>query len=208
MSNTDSENIQLMGAALIVLSLALLYCWYQSNEQNGCNKQYINGPRMNYKYIADEFKSNKSYPNPLYDMTTDRIIRPFTSNQYKSKANFTNTRRIVDGGITPNAEAATSPIPSPVALASTHAPISSSSSVSANILARKTSALKKKLSDSYSPFDDSTIIRNFNVSDVETTQLNDMVNNMNAKQISALECPLSTTSMVMSMSDFTPQCST
>jgi hypothetical protein len=207
MSNTESENIQLMGASLIVLSLALLYCWYQTNEQNGCNKQYITGPHANYNNFVEISEHVKGNMNSLHDMPTSRIIKPFTSNEYKSKANFTDTRRIVDGFITPNSEAVSSPVSLSVAIGGL-TPMSSSSSVSSNILARKTSALKKNLSNSYSPFDDSTVIRNFNVSDVQTTHLNDMVNGMNTRQIAALECPLSTTSMVMSMSDFNPQCST
>lgn len=235
MSNTESENIQLMGAALIVLSLALLYCWYQSDSDCDNKKQYFNVPRVGYQRQLEGFKQN-NVGNQLHDMTNNRIIQPFTSNEYKSKANFTSMRRAVDGGITFNAHASESPVSSPMFMdlpsmplsakfapfvssaptmssagaqsannSALVAPVVSSSSDGANMLARKTSALKNNLKTRHSPFDDTTVTRNLNVADVQNTHLNDMVNGMTNRQTSTLECPLSTTAMVMSMSEFTPQ---
>ena len=232
MSNSESENIQLMGAALIVLSLALLYCWYHSNSECDDKKQYFSVPMAGYKRGLEGFEQHKG-SNPLHDMATSRIIQPFTTNEYKSKANFTSMRRAVDGSITPNSLAVSSPMSTSMIMnmpmsatiapfvssaptmssagaesvnsVTLVAPVVAASSDGANMLARKTSALKKNLSSGYSPFDDSTVSRNLNVVDVQNTHLNDMVNGMTNRQTSTLDCPLSTTAMVMSMSEFTPQ---
>jgi len=235
MSNTESENIQLMGTALIVLSLALLYCWYHSNSDCDNKRQYFSVPQVGYQRQLEGF-THKQGGNQLHDMTNNRIIQPFTTDEYKAKANFTHMRRVVDGQITHNAPASEYPVSSTMSMnrparplssnfadvvspaptmssAGDHfvghsrhvAPIVASSSDGANMLARKTSALKDNLRSRPSPFDDTTITRNLNVADVQTTHLNDMVNGMTNRQTSSLECPLSTTAMVMSMSEFTPQ---
>ena len=232
MSNSESENIQLMGAALIVLSLALLYCWYHSNSECDDKKQYFSVPMAGYKRGLEGFEQHKG-GNPLHDMATSRIIQPFTTNEYKSKANFTSMRRVVDGSITPNSAVVSSPMSTSMIMnmpmsatiapfvssaptmssaaeqsvnsVNLVAPVVATSSDGANMLARKTSALKKNLSSVYSPFDDTTVSRNLNVVDVQNTHLNDMVNGMTNRQTSTLDCPLSTTAMVMSMSEFTPQ---
>ena len=81
MSFLESDNIQLMGGALIVLSLALLFCWYQS-KKNDYEYAY-----MMYCDVSDD-DQNK---NTLHEMENKHYINHELTDDYKSTSSKMKT---------------------------------------------------------------------------------------------------------------------
>ena len=64
MPDTEKENLQLLGGALIVLSLTLLYCWYKKKSDRDSRGRY-----EGMKTYADKFRS------PFEGMLANKITR-------------------------------------------------------------------------------------------------------------------------------------
>lgn len=72
MPSDDTDNLQLMGGALIVLSLALLYCWWsKQSKQNGCGRRY-EGFKSYIKDHTSKFEGARSKYTPGLTFNTDK----------------------------------------------------------------------------------------------------------------------------------------
>ena len=117
---SESENLQLLGGALIVLSLALLYCWYNKQRSYDGMKgtAYIGAGNMYGSFRAtDGFAASpallekhsnlhikqkmphkkKDTVASMHELETVKQPKHHFSNKHRAKGNKTNSRWNVDG---------------------------------------------------------------------------------------------------------------
>lgn len=107
MYGNEKDNLQLLGAALIVLSLALLYCWYKKqNKTRGRGHSWYEGMGNSYAdNVPSKFEGLRSKnvpglsfaePKSMHDLEGLAVNRNPPSDQ-ELRSNVTGLRWAVDG---------------------------------------------------------------------------------------------------------------
>lgn len=108
MYGNESDNLQLLGGALIVLSLALLYCWYKnSNNQYSLFEgmtTYADKQRSRFEGMSGQKARTTASGGSMHDQEGLTVNRNPPSEQQR-RANVTGLRWAVEGMHTPDQSA-------------------------------------------------------------------------------------------------------